>query len=100
MIKLSRRWNKFSIGLSLGIVLPLVTFFLIYYFGPSRASIAAFVKFAYMMQALAKIMSLCVVPNLAIFYFFLNKEFWYATRGVIAATLLCTLAILVVLFIL
>ena len=97
---ISRRWNKFWIGLTLGLVLPLVAFLLIYFIGYSKTNIYKFLEHAIMRQALTKIMSLCVLPNLAIFYFFLNKEYWYATRGVICSTLLYTLAILVILFIL
>ena len=93
---LSRRWNKFWIGLTLGIVLPLVVFLLVYVIGYSGISFAEFMEVATKMQALPKILSLCVIPNLVIFYFFLNKEFWYATRGVIAATILFTLAIVAI----
>ena len=95
---LNRRWNKFWIGLALGVVLPLVAFILIYLFGYSKTPFGEFMKYAIMIRALPKILSLCVIPNLAVFYFFLNKEYWYATRGVIAATLLSTLAVLAIKF--
>ena len=97
---LSRRWNKFWIGLSLGIVLPLVVFLLVYLIGYSDTSFKEFLGFAFVIKALPKILCLCVFPNLAIFYLFLNKEYWYATRGVITATLLCTLTILAIKFLL
>ena len=93
-MKISRRWNKFWIGLLLGVFLPLLVFLLIYLIGYSKSTLMEFVQYALMMLVLPKILSLCIVPNLAIFYFFLNKEFWYATRGVITATLLCTLVAL------
>jgi len=97
---ISRRWNKFWIGLTLGIVFPVISFLLIYFFGYSKANILQFIDFAYKTLVLSKILSLCVIPNLAIFYFFLNREYWYTTRGIICSTLLYTLAILVILFIL
>ena len=95
---LSRRWNKFWIGLTLGFVLPLVVFFLIYFIGYSKTNFSKFLEYAIMREALTKILSLCVFPNLAIFYLFLNKEFWYATRGVITATLFFAISIAVILF--
>ena len=95
---LSRRWNKFWIGLSLGMILPLTVFMLVYLIVYSKTPFGEFLEYAFAMKALPKILCLCVIPNLAIFYFFLNKEFWYATRGVITATLLHTLAVLVVKF--
>jgi hypothetical protein len=95
---MSRRWNKMWTGLALGIVLPLAVFFLIYLFGYSKTPWGEFLEYALVMKALPKILSLCVIPNLAVFYLFLNKEYWRATRGVIVATLLATLAVVVIKF--
>ena len=94
----TRRWNKFWIGLALGVVLPLIAFLVIYLLGYSKTPFGEFMEFAFKIRALPKILSLCVIPNLAVFYLFLNKEYWYVTRGVIAATLLCTLAVVVIKF--
>jgi len=95
---ISRRWNKFWIGLVLGIILPLAVFFLVYYIGYSRTPFGEFLEYAIMIQALPKILCLCVLPNLIIFHLFLNREFGYATRGIFAATLLCALGIVVIKF--
>ena len=92
------RWNHFWIGLAMGIVMPLVTFLLIYLIFYSEIHFVKFIKYAIVTQALLKILSLCAIPNLAVFYFFLNKEFWRTTRGVIAATLLCTLTMVFIKF--
>ena len=94
----TRRWNKFWIGLTLGVFLPLATFLLVYQIGYSDTPFSEFLQYAFVMGALVKILSMCAIPNLALFYLFLNKEYWYATRGVIAATLLCTLAVVVIKF--
>ncbi len=95
---MSRRWNKFWIGLVLGIILPLVVFLFVYLFGYSTSPFGEFLQYAFVMRALPKILSLCAIPNLIIFYLYLNKEYWYATRGVIAATMLCTLGVLAIKF--
>ena len=100
MIHKLRTWNKFWIGLALGTALPVVIFLLVYFFVYSKTPFGEFLEYAFVMKALPKIFSLCVIPNLGIFYLFLNKEYWLTTRGVIAATLLCTLAVVVVKFIL
>lgn len=95
---ITRRWNQLWIGLALGIVLPIVVFLLIYLFGYSETPFGEFLEYAFVMRALPKILGLCAIPNLAIFYLFLNREFWNATRGVIAATMLCTLSVVAVKF--
>jgi len=97
-MKLSRRWNNFWIGFGIGIVLPLVVFVIIYLSTYSKTSFITFVVFSFRTQMLPKILSLCVAPNLGVFYIFLNKEFWYTTRGVIAATILLALTVGIVLF--
>jgi hypothetical protein len=99
MIHKIRRWNKFWIGLTLSMILPIVVFLVVYLIGYSKTPFWEFLEYAFVMRALPKILSLCVIPNLAIFYLFLNKEYWYATRGVITATLLCTLAVVAIKFI-
>ena len=95
---LSRRWNKFWTGLAPGILLPLITFLLVYVIVYSKMPFGEFLEFVTVMRVLPKILSLCVIPNLAVFYLFLNWEYWYATRGVIAATILFTLAIVAIKF--
>ena len=100
MVSISRRWNYFWIGFTMGIVLPLATFLLIYLIFYSKAHFVKFIESAIVTQALPKILSLCAIPNLAVFYFFLNKEFWYTTRGVIASTLLCTVIVVFIKFVL
>jgi hypothetical protein len=95
---LNRRWNKFWTGLALGIVLPLIIFFPVYLFGYSKTPFGEFLQYALVMRALPKMLSLCVLPNLAIFYLFLNKEYWHATRGVITATMLYTLGVVAIKF--
>ena len=97
---MSRHWNKFWIGLIIGMVLPLVCFSLVFLIGYSETPFGEFLEYAFVMKALPKILSLCTIPNLAVFYLFLNKEYWYGTRGIIAATLLCTLVVVVIKFVL
>jgi len=98
-MKIANRWNKLWIGLLLGILLPTLVLLGIYTVGyGGKYSLADFIRQTFMIQILTKMLCLCVVPNLAVFYFFLNREFWYATRGVILATLLCTLGIVIINF--
>ena len=97
-MKIPRRFNKFSIGITLGALLPLLFFLLIFIIAHADSTFKEFIQRTHSMLVLPKIMSLCIIPNLAIFYFFLNKEFWYTTRGIIAATLIYTLVIFVIIF--
>jgi len=98
-MEISHRWNKFRIGFALGVALPVVIFVIVYFSTYSKTPFETFIRFTYMSQLLPKILSLCVAPNLAIFYIFLNKKFWYATRGVIAATIFFAFVVGIILYI-
>ena len=99
IMKIDRKWNKLWIGLALGVLLPVIAFLLIYFIGyGAKYPLWDFVRQSYNVLVLTKMLSLCIIPNLGAFYFFLNREFWYATRGIILATLLCTLALVIINF--
>jgi hypothetical protein len=89
------RWNKLRIGLIVGLLLPILIFAGYYLIWYSQISLGEFLQTSVRMKALPKILSLCVFPNLAIFYFFLNREYWYSARGVIIATLLCAVGVII-----
>ncbi|MDR1667094.1 MAG: hypothetical protein LBS03_05305 [Bacteroidales bacterium] len=93
MIKISCRWNSFRTGLAVGIALPALLFAAFYVVMYSHMSVHEYFEYILLNRTLPKLIGLCVFPNLLIFYFFLNREYWPATKGVIAATLLCTLGI-------
>ncbi|MDR3093077.1 MAG: hypothetical protein LBU62_00335 [Bacteroidales bacterium] len=95
---MSRRWNNIWIGLALGVALPLLVFAGIYAVKFSHLTFNDFLSYTHFNKTLSKMLSLCVFPNLLVFYLVLNKEFWKATRGVIGATLLWTFVILCVKF--
>ena len=93
---MNHRWNNFWIGLALGTVLPLIFFMMVFWIGYGHMTFSEFLTVSFKMKALPKILSLCAIPNLIIFYLFLNREYWRATRGVIGGTLLCTVGVLVI----
>ena len=93
---MSRHWNKLWIGLALGIVLPLLLFFIFYLIMYAHVPFGEYLAYSAKMRVLPKILGLCTIPNLVVFYLFLNKEYWYATRGIIAATLLLTLGVVAI----
>jgi hypothetical protein len=93
---MSKRWNRFWIGLVPGALLPVAFFAGIYFTLYAHMPVGDYIGYTLLNQTLPKLMSLCVVPNLLLFYLFLNKEYWYATRGVMTSTLLCIFVVLAV----
>jgi len=89
--------NKPVIGLALGLVLPLITF-LIMFAVNSTPSLSAFILNLKNTNALLPTLSLCVLPNLILFFIFKKLNHWYAIKGVVISVFLYTVAVVVLKF--
>lgn len=93
-----RKRNKLDtvgIGLLAGLVLPVVIFFAVYLSEDSGVSFNKYISGMWQMNALIKLMSLCVFANVAVFWIFLKKKYEKAARGVLAATILYAFIVLI-----
>ncbi len=89
------KYNKLWLGLVLGIIIPIITIIIFSLFKSDVKNIVEFIQFTLSISALSNILSLCALPNLAIFYLFLNKELYYSARGVIFATLIWAILVVI-----
>ena len=95
-----KRFNKPIVGLALGIVTPLICF-LIYFLYLSltkNVDFSGFINTLKSNEVLIPVLSLCVLPNLALYFIFKKFDYWYAIRGVVTSVLLYTLAVFVLKF--
>jgi len=93
-----KKKNKFDstgIGFLIGLFLPLLIFFTVWFFKETNISFAAYLKSMWQMQALLKLISLCVFANVAAFWIFIRMKFEKAARGVLGATILYAFAVLI-----
>jgi len=88
-LKIDKQW----IGLVLGMVVPMLTFFGIYQFGYPSQSMVSFYAMITAKAFFTQILSLAVIPNVAVFFIFIWTNKLNAARGVLAATII--IAILV-----
>jgi hypothetical protein len=84
-----------KIGFAVGFSVPILIFFLVYLFGESTVSFKNYVKNLWYLQALIKLASLCVFANLLIFMGFIRLKHDRSARGVLGATILYALAVLI-----
>ena len=89
------KYNRLIFGLIPGIIIPVITIFIFSLFKSGATDFVSYVEFVISISMLSNILSLCALPNLAIFYFFLNKEYYYSVRGVIFATLIWALLVVI-----
>jgi len=87
--------DNLYIGLTLGIIIPIVTLIIVYFYVFNRYKISEFLYFLKTMNILSKLLSLCVVPNLLLFFSFIWTKKDSSAKGVLVATFV--LAFLVIL---
>jgi hypothetical protein len=94
------KYDKLQLGLILGILAPLLTMVIIYFARFTNYHFSELIDFLVKKKVFTKIVSLCVIPNLALFFFFLNKYLYKSARGVLLATILFAIFVFVTKFVL
>jgi hypothetical protein len=87
--------DKSLVGFLAGFSVPAVIFLAVYLFGEKNVSFSNYVKSLWHLQALVKLGSLCVFANLLVFMGFIKINYERAARGVLGATIIYALAILI-----
>ena len=90
---MEQKLNKFWIGFIPGIIVPVIALFVVYFQTYDSHSFSEFFRFLTRMGALTKLLSLCVVPNLGIFFLFIWKDYLKGARGTLAATFTMAISI-------
>ena len=89
-------FNKLLTGMVLAIVVPCITLYLSYQYKFAAYSIQDFIDMMIMRAILSKLLSLCVLPNLLLFFIFIKLNYLKSARGVLLSTMLLALVVLIV----
>jgi len=90
--------DSLFLGLILGIVAPSIGILIFYYSNYAAINLMDFFNMAIKEKLLSPLLSLCAVINLAVFYLFIHFENYSSARGVIMATFIYGLAIVILKF--
>lgn len=93
-----RRKNRFDqtgLGFLIGFVLPVLVFLIVYITGNNDVSFLDYLKGLWYLQALVKLGSLCVFLNSAVFMLFIKLKYEKTARGILGATILYALIVLI-----
>jgi len=97
-----KKYNKPYVGLFLGIALPLLSFFIYFLVMLGKSgegfNFEKFIDTLIYNDATTAVISLCVLPNLLLFFLFKKLDYWYAIKGVIISILCYTLLVVVLKF--
>lgn len=91
----TKRFDQILVGWAIGMILPLAIFLIFYMVKYSDLGLTEYLRDIWQAKILMKLLSLCVFPNLAIFFLFLRMRYEMAARGVILATFMYAFAVLV-----
>jgi len=86
--------NNLVLGIFLGLIAPTIVYFIIYLTGFKNIS---FVDFFYLLNeknVFTKILSLCGLANLLVFFIFIWTNRLRSARGVLVATFIFTIIVL------
>jgi hypothetical protein len=92
--------DSLLLGLILGITLPIIGVLVFYYSKFAAVDLWHFLEVATKHQVLSPMLSLCAVLNLGTFYIFLNKNLYLTARGIILATIIYGVTIVLLKFVL
>jgi hypothetical protein len=93
--------NKFDhllIGIVIGLLAPSIGIVIFYYSKFTHASLAQFISTSVEEKLLSPLLSLCAVINLGVFYLIIRTEKYLTAKGVILATFIYGLAIVLLKF--
>ncbi len=96
-----KKYNKPFIGLALGMILPIISFLIYYFYMLMKTKDLGFVDFLETLKrtdSFTAVFSICVLPNLLLFFLFKKLDYWYAIKGVIISVMIYTLLVVVLKF--
>ena len=82
----------------MGVLLPLLVMLLFYLFKFSDYPLQHFREQLFEMKLISKYMSICVYPNLLLFFIFIWKDRLLSARGVLLATILLAIGVFIIKF--
>jgi hypothetical protein len=95
---MTSKWNNIKLGLALGLLAPVITFFAFYFIRYPLLDLVKYIDFVFKQHVLSPLMSLCGIPNLLIFFVFIWRDFYFSARGVLLATFILAVVVFVIKF--
>jgi hypothetical protein len=92
---MDKRFNKIYVGLAAGLILPVIVSLIFNLVAFENLSPGEFIRIMINREKLSALISLVVLPNLLVFFIFIWLNYLYSARGVLAATLVFALLVLI-----
>ncbi|MBN2662613.1 MAG: hypothetical protein JXR68_03090 [Bacteroidales bacterium] len=98
--KRKKSFNTIVTGLIPGFILPIVSIYIFYLFQNSfSGSFETYINQVIEYRAITKVLSVCMLANLGLFFLFIQTLRYKSARGVLFATILYAIAMVLYMFI-
>jgi hypothetical protein len=88
-----QKFNTLTAGIITGIVVPLIVYFVLYFFKMQDIRFTLFSNNQLIGNLIPIIISHCVLPNLILFFIFNGLNWTHAMKGVLGTTVVLTIII-------
>jgi hypothetical protein len=88
-----KKFDTLATGIILGIVLPVIVYFILYYSEIQDVRFVIFSHHLVIANIIPVIISHCILPNLLLFLAFNGLDWMQASKGVLGTTVVLTVAI-------
>lgn len=88
------RFDALMIGFSVGLLIPFLALLIFYSANFGKVSFGFFLLHTTRIEVLPKLISMCGIPNLGLFFLFMWRNHYLSARGVIMATLFMAFIVL------
>lgn len=95
------KFNKPFIGFAAGMILPLIGFLIYYAYNTGINPDLSFMDYLdtlYDTKAFTPVISICVLPNLLLYFIFKKLDYWYSIKGIILSLIIYVLIVVVLKF--
>ena len=94
-----KKFDNIWVGAIIGVATSMISILVFYFLKFTDTSLADYLKLLAQNRYLfAPIVSLAGVPNLAIFFIFINRDKYKSARGIILATFILVVVVLIIKF--
>ncbi len=88
-----KKFNQPYVGLIIGILLPLISFLIYFLYMLSKnpeLKLFEFIEALIINDAFTAAITICVLPNMILFFAWKKMDYWYAIKGLIISVVVYT----------
>lgn len=99
-IHIRSKLNSLKLGFIIGMIIPFIAILFFQFANFSHYGFFGFYARLHELQIFSSLISLCVIPNLLVFFLFVWKSYYITCKGIIFATIIYAITMMLFKFVL